>query len=614
MAEGDQTKGKRTLPDRKIPLGGKIAIIAAAVLVAAAVGGYLGLCAYVSGGDTILPNVTASGVELGGLSQGEAQEKLEREGAARFTGQTVSFSYPGGTAQVQGTGIEIDTATVATAAYRQGREKGFLGGGAAYLGAMLGGAEIDAPIRFSPEGEKELASLVASIEDHLTQKVEQTSYQVKGNALVLVKGVSGMTIETGSIKDDLLSAFRAGETEGEAFQVEPQITAPDQPDFNAIYADVKVEEADAYLDKATKEVVPSVTGVSFDIPTAQALLERTEEGAVCQVPLTKSEPGMTTEKLTANLFKDVLGRTSTLAKGVSARLFNIRHAASFVNDTILLPGEVFSYNNTCEPYSTSNGYKNAGTYQNGKSVDAVAGGICQLSSTLYWATLEANLETVTRRAHSFDTGYLPIVGTDATVFSGSPDFQFKNDTEYPVKLEAYMDSKNNLHVIIRGTSNGIHGEPFNKVLSTVEPGVKYEPNSSVPQGSAPQPDPERYSRGGITVEVYLRLVDESGNTVETKFLHKDRYAMRDAHYFYHPADAALWGIDANGRKTLTPVTPTPSPSPSPSPVVPVDPIPTPSPSVDPSSSPEVPVGPVLPEVPVTPPPVETPPPWIPTGE
>ncbi len=599
MSEKENTAGRRVQSAGRFSLGAKIAIIASVAVAALLVGGYLGLSAYVSGGSAILPNVTAAGVELGGLTQEQAQAKLTQETAARFAKQTISFDYPGGTADVAGTNVEIDAAAVAQAAHRYGRENGFLRGGATYLGALFGGASIDAPIRFSQEGERELSSLVASIEDHLTQKVEQTTYKLDGNALVLVKGVSGMAIETGDIADDLLEAFASGHDQGIAFTVEPQITAPDEPDFDAIYQAVKVAEADAYLDKTTKAIVSSVTGISFDIPTAQALLERTDEGAVCQVPLAKTEPAMTTERLQANLFKDVLSRASTYAKGKSERLFNIKHAASFVNGTILLPGETFSYNQTCEPYTKGNGYQDAGTYQNGKSIDATAGGICQLSSTLYWATLKANLETVERRSHTFDTGYLPIVGTDATVYSGSPDFKFKNDTEYPVKLEAYMDSKNNVHVIIRGTSNGIHGEPFNKVIATVEPGAKYVPDSSIPQGTQPKLDPERYAVKGITVEVYLRLVDAAGNTVDTKFLHKDRYAMRDAHYFYNPADAALWGIDADGRKTLTPVTPSPSPE------LPVEPeIPT-GPVINPSPSPELPVDP-------SPSPSETPPPGIPT--
>jgi len=603
MDEMDHREGKRVMPSKRLPLGAKIGIIAAAAVLALSAGGYIGLCAYVSGGGTVLPNTTAAGVELGGLTEAQAEEKLDKETAELLASQSVSFSYPGGTANVMGTGVEVDANSVARAAYNHGREHGFLGGGAAYLGAFFHGVEIDAPIRFSKSGEQDVDEMLASIEDHLTQKVEQTTYKVEENALVLVKGVSGMSIEGQNIKADLLESFQTWGQKGQPVTVEPQITTPDEPDFDTIYKQVHTVEADAYFDKTTKEVVPSVTGVSFDIATAQALLERTDEGAVCTVPLVKTEPAMTTEKLQENLFKDVLARTSTYASGPASRRENIRLACSFVNDTILLPGEVFSYTDLCGPY-TAERYGKAGAYVNGKTVDTTAGGICQLSSTLYWATLVANLETVERAQHRYNTGYLPIVGTDATVYADSPDFKFKNNTEYPIQIECYLDKNNNTRVIIKGTSNGIHGEPFNKLISTEEAKELYEPNAEkVAQGAAPQRDPERTPYNGQTVEVYLRLVDENGNTVETKFLHKDKYHSRNGVYFYNPADAALWGIDTTtGLRTLTPVTPSPSSTPStePTEVPAVDPNPgtvvDPSPSTDPA---------------VTTAPVETPPPGIP---
>lgn len=618
MEEMENAGGKRVLPGKKLPLGAKIGLIAVAALLALAVGGYLGLCGYVSGSGKILPNTKAEGVSLGGLSRAGAEELVA--GASRYGGQTLVFDTPNGEARVPGSVVAVDAAAAADAAYRLGRENGFLGGGWAYLTAFFGGSYVEVPVRFSPEGERQVDDIVAGIEDHLTQRMEETAYRVDGETLRLVKGVSGMSIDGESLKAAILQGFREGKgASGEsAFRVEAQITPPPEPDFDAIYAEVRVEKADAYLDKDTKEIVPSVTGVSFDIATAQALLERTGEGAVCRVPLTKTEPDMTTEKLEANLFKDLLAGTKTHAAGPSARWHNIKLACSFINDTILLPGEEFSYNAACEPYTTSNGYKNAGTYQNGKSVDATAGGICQLSSTLYWATLEANLETVERRQHGMNGGYMPIVGTDATVFSGAPDFKFKNNTEYPVKLEAYMDNNANVYVNIYGTSNGLHGEPFNKVLSSKAAQTVYKPNEAVPQGSEPQKDPEQYALSGVTVEVYLRVVNEAGETVETRFLHKDSYAKRDAVYYYNPADAALWGIDpATGLKTLAPVTPTPSPDPnaSPDPNVSPDPNASPDPGVspDPDASPSPDPGPETPAPSPDPSeaPVETPPPGIP---
>ena len=178
------------------------------------------------------------------------------------------------------------------------------------------------------------------------------------------------------------------------------------------------------------------------------------------VPLLLTEPELTTAKLEANLFKDVLGSGSTTCAGPSNRWYNIDLAAKRLNGTILLPGETFSYNDTVGPYTLASGYKAAGTYQNGQSVDATAGGICQLSSNLYWVTLKANLEIVERHKHQFNGGYMPVIGTDATVWSDQLDFRFQNNTDYPIKIESYLDKNHKLHVTIYGTdTTGIHGEP-----------------------------------------------------------------------------------------------------------------------------------------------------------
>ena len=105
MSEKENTAGRRVQSAGRFSLGAKIAIIASVAVAALLVGGYLGLSAYVSGGSAILPNVTAAGVELGGLTQEQAQAKLTQETAARFAKQTISFDYPGGTADVAGTNV-----------------------------------------------------------------------------------------------------------------------------------------------------------------------------------------------------------------------------------------------------------------------------------------------------------------------------------------------------------------------------------------------------------------------------------------------------------------------------------------------------------------------------
>ena len=154
---------------------------------------------------------------------------------------------------------------------------------------------------------------------------------------------------------------------------------------------------------------------------------------------------------------------------------------------------------------------------------------------------------------------------------------------------------------IRGTdTTGIHGEPYSVVISSVPFKNTYQPKDSIPVGSEPVRD-TNYSRyNGYTVDVYQKLVDASGNTVDTIFLYRNTYKASDAVYYYNPADAARLGIDTStGLKTLTPVTPTPSPSASTEPSATPSATPGTSPSTQPTSTP-------TPEATPTPTPAATP--------
>ena len=179
-------------------------------------------------------------------------------------------------------------------------------------------------------------------------------------------------------------------------------------------------------------------------------------------------------------------------------------------------------------------------------------------------------------------GYLPS-GLDATVYSNSLDFRFKNNTDYPIKIVASLTKSGGTrycNVTIYGTNTtGIYGDPYSVVVSTTAPKTVYEPNSSVPQGSKPQKDPTRTAYTGKVVEVHQRLRDANGKVISDTVIHNDRFDVRNAVYFYNPADAARLGIDTStGLMTEVPVTPTPAPTPS----LTATPAPTPAPSSTPA--------------------------------
>jgi vancomycin resistance protein YoaR len=120
------------------------------------------------------------------------------------------------------------------------------------------------------------------------------------------------------------------------------------------------------------------------------------------------------------------------------RNFNMLLASDSINGIIIKPGETFSYNDVILSHRTAQrDYLAAGVISDGKIVNAIGGGICQISSTLYNAALYSGMTITTRRNHSLKVGYLP-VGRDATASWGSIDFCFRNDLDKPVKIESVM--------------------------------------------------------------------------------------------------------------------------------------------------------------------------------
>lgn len=143
---------------------------------------------------------------------------------------------------------------------------------------------------------------------------------------------------------------------------------------------------------------------------------------------------------------------TTFSSGVAGRNENLRVGSQNIDGTLLKPGDIFSMNKELGPQTYENGYRDAAVIVNGKLEDGLGGGVCQITTTLYNAVIFAELEVVERRNHSLMVGYVPL-GRDAAIAGDYTDFKFKNNTEYPVYVEAYL-SGNKLITNIYG--NEIH--------------------------------------------------------------------------------------------------------------------------------------------------------------
>ncbi|OHW62326.1 vancomycin B-type resistance protein VanW [Andreesenia angusta] len=130
------------------------------------------------------------------------------------------------------------------------------------------------------------------------------------------------------------------------------------------------------------------------------------------------------------------------------RNYNIALSARSINGRTVAPGTVFSFNGATGLKNKANGYRESIVISGGKFVLGVGGGVCQTSSTLYNAVLNAGLQVVERHPHSQPVSYVPR-GRDATVADYALDFKFRNNTSYPLKIKASTTS-NSVTVSIYG--------------------------------------------------------------------------------------------------------------------------------------------------------------------
>ena len=149
----------------------------------------------------------------------------------------------------------------------------------------------------------------------------------------------------------------------------------------------------------------------------------------------KDEPRGTKEELES--IQDVLGSYHTdFGTVVNGRTNNIKTGASKLDGLVVYPGETVSVSEAIGPTTAENGYYPAGSYENGTTVETYGGGICQVSTTLYNAVIRAELEIVTRAAHSMIVSYVE-PSMDAAIADGIKDLQFKNNQETPIYIEGY---------------------------------------------------------------------------------------------------------------------------------------------------------------------------------
>jgi len=188
-------------------------------------------------------------------------------------------------------------------------------------------------------------------------------------------------------------------------------------------------EVNASIDKETGGIIPEQNGVFVDVEATVELVMNAAAGEHLQLVIIESVPQLRAEHLEP--LTEILGDFSTPVMGSPGRVTNLRLALAAINNTLVLPGQVFSFNEVVGERTPEKGYKPAPIIYGEAVADGVGGGICQVSTTLYNAVRLAGLEVVERRMHSIAPSYIRH-GLDATVAWPHTDFKFRNNSEYPI--------------------------------------------------------------------------------------------------------------------------------------------------------------------------------------
>ena len=192
------------------------------------------------------------------------------------------------------------------------------------------------------------------------------------------------------------------------------------------------------------------SGYVLDVEAARAELETCGWGESRTIALTAVEPKQSREEVEALLFRDVLGKSDTAHTYDYNRTANLELACAELDGIVLNAGATFSFNTFVGERTAERGFRTGVVYVDGSSDVETGGGICQVASTVYLAALYAGMEITDRANHEFLITYAP-GGLDATVYWGVQDLCFRNNTNYPIRINASV-SGGYVHVSIEGTN------------------------------------------------------------------------------------------------------------------------------------------------------------------
>lgn len=382
--------------------------------------------------NTIISGTYIKGINVSGLTKEQAFEKVSNIFNEKLN-QSIILKHKDYETPIvlQQFAPNFDIISAINLAYSRGRTGNIFQNNFQILYSLISKYDIGPKFSYN---EDSLNSLITEMQSNLEDRLIEPTYSIDGNNLIISKGKDGAVIDSNKLKSDIIYVINNLNCNISSIDIPVNNKIAGSIDINKIHNEIYKEAKDAYYTTNPYVIYPHIDGIDFAITIEEASNLLLQESDTYTIPLKILSPSITTDKIGTEAFPDLLGTYSTTYSTKNYnRSTNIRLATEKINGTVILPGETFSYNTTVGKRTSAAGFKSAAVYAGGEVTTGIGGGICQVSSTLYNSVLLSNLEIVERYNHGFNPGYVP-AGRDATVSWGGPDFKFKNNRDYPVKI------------------------------------------------------------------------------------------------------------------------------------------------------------------------------------
>jgi vancomycin resistance protein YoaR len=499
-------------------------VLAAVLLVVVAI--VAASIVYAGSPGTLARGITIDGVAVGGLSSADAIKKLQRRSLAAL-GAPVSFVAGGRTFELEAADIGLRPDWSAEVAAARAEGDGFAPvRGFRRLKLRLFGDDVAARATYS---RPKLRSALERFAKRVDMPHREAAVALRGLRPVIVPARAGRVLDQDAAAAAVVAALSSssrGATVKLPMKVdEPKVTAPmltgalakartmvsaplvltlgptryrlprwrlatllNLPSDGATRVRIGGPGADAYF-KRLRNVVdtpardaqfvvttggitirPSVDAQVLDVEkTAKAMLaaglRRVDRIAPIAVSTQPAE--RTTADARAMGITGVVGSYTTSYGGVPNRLYNVQLVARLIDNTLIAPGKEFSFNGTTGERGPDKGFRIAPVIINGELQNALGGGVCQVSTTVFNAAYESGLPITSRTNHALYISHYP-QGRDATVNYPDIDLKFVNDTDHWLLLRTFASSST-LTVNLYGTPQDRRVETETAALRTTGP-------------------------------------------------------------------------------------------------------------------------------------------------